>query len=614
MNKQLILLEKKVAFSKLPSIIKQDDLCYFFSKDYLSYIKLNKIIPDDCEVLNLSGRLSKEIKRLKKLYLTFFASLNEKYDSQEWWGSQISSRSSTAIPLQLNTTYLFCAKNIIDETASIQNINRVIFIADSQALLDSVSIIGSHKNYKVHQPKKKIIKTLFLIRLVFVYLLRIAFFLYQSYKNRRLAFSSLKPLINDKSNRRKKIVLRSWITKGTLNNNGIYVDRNFGKLPDWLKSKGYKVMILPMFFNLGKTNKKVYSLMAKQNIDFLMQDHYLVLIDYFKIIYLGFKEITIPFENITLETLDLTLIFREIQLQQGFSPGGLLFNQCYTFLNRLNRLGFKVDRFYYPFENNVPEKLFNLGCKKYFPNSDLIAYQHSAWYENQLSMFFAKNEASYHPIADKIICSGPIYLDVLKNAGFPENRLIAGPNLRFTSVRKDISTLNQNIKRPNILLPLTFDNDLAYDIIHKVKIISKDFPGLFVYIRRHPLLNYKKLEEFLDEIELTNFQYADNGSIQDWLSYTEIVLSTGGSIVIVETVAMGVPLIRVEPDNTFFLDPFAWSDYPIQPVKTPDEIRNAINSILGMEKEDKDKIQAIGKDVLFNYFTEINDNTMKVFN
>ena len=28
----------------------------------------------------------------------------------------------------------------------------------------------------------------------------------------------------------------------------------------------------------------------------------------------------------------------------------------------------------------------------------------------------------------------------------------------------------------------------------------------------------------------------------------------------------------------------------------------------------KDKIQAIGKDVLFNYFTQINDNTMKVFN
>ena len=33
-----------------------------------------------------------------------------------------------------------------------------------------------------------------------------------------------------------------------------------------------------------------------------------------------------------------------------------------------------------------------------------------------------------------------------------------------------------------------------------------------------------------------------------------------------------------------------------------------------MKKEDKNKFQTIGKDVLFNYFTQINDNTMKVFN
>ena len=265
-------------------------------------------------------------------------------------------------------------------------------------------------------------------------------------------------------------------------------------------------------------------------------------------------------------------------------------------------------------KNNVPEKLFILGCKKYFPNSDVIACQHSAWYENQLSMFFAKNEASYHPIADKIICSGPIYLDVLKNAGFPENRLIAGPNLRYTSVRKDISTLNQNIKRPNILLPLTFDNDLAYDIIHKVKIISKDFPELFVYIKRHPLINCKELEGFLNEINFSNFEYADEGIIQDWLSNTNIVISSGASIVNVETAARGVPLISVEPDNNFFLDPLAWSDYPIKPVNSPDEIINAVKLILEMKKEENNRFQTLGKDILFNYFTEINENNMKVFN
>jgi len=161
---------------------------------------------------------------------------------------------------------------------------------------------------------------------------------------------------------------------------------------------------------------------------------------------------------------------------------------------------------------------------------------------------------------------------------------------------------------------LTFDNDLAYDLIHKVKIVSKEFPQLFVYIRRHPLLNYKELEEFLNEINFTDFEYADEGSMQDWFSNTDIILSTGGSIVIVETVAKGIPLIRIEPDNNFFLDPLAWSDYPIKPVNNLDDIINAIKLILGMKKEDKNKFQTIGKDIMLNYFTETNENIIRVFN
>ena len=112
MNKKLILLEKKVAFSKLPSIISNDDLCYLLSKDYTSYLSLNKIVPDDCKVLNLAGKFNREIGRLREGYLNLFTDLSRKHDSLEWWGSHIASRNSASISLQLNITYLFCAKNL----------------------------------------------------------------------------------------------------------------------------------------------------------------------------------------------------------------------------------------------------------------------------------------------------------------------------------------------------------------------------------------------------------------------------------------------------------------------------------------------------------------------
>ena len=612
MNNHLILLEKERAFSKLPSIIRNDDLCYLLSKDYTSYLRFKKIVPDSCRIFNLAVIFNREIERLRKEYLNLFTDLSKKYDSLEWWCSHIASRNSSSIPLQLNITYLICAEKIIDDVINNQNQKRLIFIADSQALLNSIALLGKERKLNIYQPNKRINRLVFYFKLFFLYIGRISSFAWSSYKNRKLAISVLKPISFDHTVKKKRIVIRSWVTEGTLNKDGIYKDRNFGVLPDRLKSKGYEVMILPMFFNLDKSIKDMYSLIQKQNFHFLIQDQYLKLSDYIKALYIGWKQINIPLKNITLKTLDLSLLFLEIQLEQGFAT--LHIYLFYPLLKRLKEIGFEIDKFYYPFENNIPEKPFILGCKKYFPDTEVIGYQHTAWHKNQLGSILGVNEANYHPIADKIICSGPIYLDVLKNAGFPKDRLVSGPNLRFTSVHKVATRSKQNIIRPNILLLLTFDLDLAYDLIHKVKIVCKEFPQLFIYIRRHSLLNYKELEQFFTKINFTNFEYADEKTIQYWLPNIDIVISSGASIANVETIVTGVPLIRVEPDNNFFLDPLAWSDYPIKPVNNPDEIINAIKFIFEMRQHDKDEFQSMGKDILFDYFTEINNDTMKVFN
>jgi hypothetical protein len=90
-------------------------------------------------------------------------------------------------------------------------------------------------------------------------------------------------------------------------------------------------------------------------------------------------------------------------------------------------------------------------------------------------------------------------------------------------------------------------------------------------------------------------------------------MSTGTSISILETVVMNVPLIRVIPDNIFFLDPLAWSGYPIKPVNSVDEISICIKSILEMSEQGKNKLKAVGSHVLSNYFTETHEDNLKIF-
>ena len=74
-----------------------------------------------------------------------------------------------------------------------------------------------------------------------------------------------------------------------------------------------------------------------------------------------------------------------------------------------------------------------------------------------------------------------------------------------------------------------------------------------------------------------------------------------------------VPVIRIVPDNTFSLDPFAWSDYPLTPANNTSEIKQRLKSIDHILNKDKDAFRKIAKRILPVYFTKPTNENLKVF-
>jgi hypothetical protein len=284
-------------------------------------------------------------------------------------------------------------------------------------------------------------------------------------------------------------------------------------------------------------------------------------------------------------------------------------------LKRLKERGFEIDGFYYPFECNPPEKQFIISCRKYFPNAEIIGFQHTAFFPNQLAYHLGPNEKNYHPLPDKIICSGPIYMKLHKEARFPSEILVGGPNLRFESVyvTQNYKDNIWNGQKKRILLPFTFIYDLSFVSIAKVKEALGGIENYQMCIRNHPLLSKKKLVKFLKNIGVNNYEFVDEGIIQEWFAKTHVVISTGGSITIIEAIAYGVPVIRVIPDNTIFYDPCFWPDYPLQPVNSADSIREQIELINKMNSTDRNIFSKIGREVLTQYFTKPTEDNLKVF-
>ena len=83
----------------------------------------------------------------------------------------------------------------------------------------------------------------------------------------------------------------------------------------------------------------------------------------------------------------------------------------------------------------------------------------------------------------------------------------------------------------------------------------------------------------MEKINFKNYGFADDGIIQEWLPQMYAMVLTGASITTLEAVVMGVPVIRIVPDNTFSYDSFFSSDYPLDPVSTVIEIKEQLQKI-----------------------------------
>ena len=549
-------------------------------------------------------------QEIKGPFLELIAKLNKKYDSLEWWSGQIASRNPASTKLVLNITYLFCVKKILSGSDK-----DVIFIVNSQALSACISTVAIKAGYQVVRLRNRINEYFGVIGLWTYYVAQVVWFLWQAFQSRRAAFKLLRPIPAKKSRAKKRIIIRSWVTKGNFDKSGKFKERNFGPLPEWLCSKNYEVWTLPMFFNLPLKTKEVYALLKDQEQLFLIPDHYLKLSDYVRVLYLGYKRLRKRIKNAEIRRTNIAPIFNEVIKKSGFDPSLLILNLCCPMLKRLKERGFEIDGFYYAFEGNVPEKPFILCCRKYFPNSKIIGFQHTTFFPNQLAYHLGPNEKDYHPLPDKIVCSGPIYVRLLKEAGFPSEILTAGPNLRFESVYQDKQERRNvlNCEKKLLMVPLTGMANYAFEPLVKLRDALKDNNDYKVHIRSHPVLSKKILIKFLKKIGMHNYEFSEDGAIQEWLPKIYAVISTGASITILESISMGTPVIRVIPDNTFFYDPFVWPDYPLKPVNTSSEIRQQLRLIDEILDNDIEAFLKIAKRVLMEYFTKPTEENLKVF-
>lgn len=577
----------------------------YLNDDYNRFLELQKTAPKNVAVENLKGEFGTYYNRIKEPLLMEFNILEKAVNKDIWWSGQISSHTSTGTKLIQNVVYAYYVKEI---TCKKMDSNILIICPDSGLLrciaktckqlsikytIINFSVLNKLKEYSIYILKMK--KNIIIFYLDFFRLKRFI-------KHLHFNIDSLKG--------KKIVIFRSWITEGTFKEGEKYFDRNFGTLPLVLKEKGDDVVIIPMLFNIRQPLKSLINKMAKQNIPFLFPQQILNFSSCFYLLWIEFLRSVLNFKRISVLKTDVSDIFKNENLKTCFDLGLLTLNLVHPLLKKMQQKKIEIIKIFYPFENNAAEKLFILSKQKYFPNAILVGFQHTILISGQFGLELYKDDSKHIPLPDRMVCSGVECVKIFDKLNFPSSILSNGPCLRFGHIRKYVcnkrsSNYGSQLK---VAMALPFNQNLAYEEIHKVSIALADINHV-IFLKVHPLLDFNKLEDFVNKVQFKSYEYKEF-PCDKLFNSSDIAFEIGTSVTQLEAVACGIPLIRLVPDNTFHFDPMFWMDYPIKPSRTTQEIQKNLKIALNLKEEE---LLVFSNKVKYDYFNEVTDATISNF-
>ena len=411
-----------------------------------------------CPRVSFAEELNRIAYELKQPFLDWIAEIGARQDDQlNWWASKLASKSTLQTDFFLLVCYYVLFKSWVAcmDGSSV----RVVVVEDPWlrflihrdfAAVPQVGITG-RANVDV-----VVNASYWLARSPFSMLYVVMIYLWRKF-SAWLILPTSRDSETGSASERSEIFLFTWIEPSCFTSPNKLTDAYTGRLEDILAKHGESIKrFTPVAI---KTEYLRRLKPVAQSL--VVTPHYLGLLDILRAA-ISFFWIKGLKETGAFKGCDyLPLFYREVLREWGH-PGFAACMLSYLTMRRLARVyGDHVKCVIYPFENQPWEKMLCLAFRKEAPAARLIGYQHASVPPLLLSYFLGRNEAAYVPLPDVIVTNGESGLNLLKQGGLPEEKLITGGAFRHEHLFSFKRRKNHQVKagdgRSRILvaLPLT---------------------------------------------------------------------------------------------------------------------------------------------------------------
>lgn len=591
---------------------------YFFSQDFGTFHAIDgQKLPTQVRYGDIGEALQKKAYELKDTYIGFIGQLGEEHAGRcplAWWSSRVAERNEMISHAFLTVCYYHVFLDLIKEDAFE---DKSLILVESIALFKLMvrELKGTFRVVIVGKPY--FLGWTFWRPYIAGFSRLSRFFAWMLFKRHK----GIRPLSN--ASGKKKIFVRTWVSDKTISDNGEFRDIYFPGLYDFLKDKGYEVVIMPNFYNMTLTSAELHRRINLCKSPFFISENYLTWKDRLEILRIMVSQAAFRFKNREFRGVDVSCILTETQQKFFFDCAYLFLAQTFA-LKNLAREGIRIESFVYTFENNFPEKTLNYGIKKYFPMARALGYQHSVLYPLQVGQYPATEEWKTMPLPDEIICSGPFFVQIYAKHGAPREKLVVGPALRFKNLMARLedkkADREKEQKRPAnrllIAFPMGYSESLELAIKSSCAMDKlSGFKDMAVGLKLHPMVSQKEMETMRAFFKGSHYSTEIiDGSLDSILQNFSLMV-TMASGVIFDAMIEGIPVIRVGRSHSLNFDPADFiEDNPYDyKVQTVDELSGLIERLLRMQEEERFEMRRFAERFVEGAFGPVNGQTMAVF-
>lgn len=539
-------------------------------------------------------------------YVNWIDDLNRIYGKKiEWWFSTISSRNV----YDSNIFQYICYLEILERLWSDNDTRPELIFIESPGLARAIRKWAANKDIVLeiinYDQKKSLVNQL-------------SYFLGWGNFIAALSLRCLAAYITGKKPKELKnyslIIVDTYLHDKFLTEDGIFKDRYFPFLHEYLSEKGLCVLVHPILIGFQYNYFPIYRKMRKSPTNFIMREDFLHFSDYFRAIVYPIYSLRLKIKAPLFHNWDLNDILQEEQREQSAisSMDAVL---IYRLFVRLGQHGLKPGHVIDWYENQVIDKALIAGAREAFPQTKIIGAQMFIHSPNFVSLFPSQSE-SEAKIVPHLLLETSQYQCKMAQTFTRDIPCRSAAALRYSHLFDDENTPDHQIEQDSKIISIL----LPFNVTEAVELLETFRPGLDkirtdvrILIKGHPDYDSKELVQSFGENDWPDRYEIFQGNIADVLKISSIVISSNsGSMV--EAAARGIPVIFLGRQTA--LNQNILSDLNMD-ITTEcfciSEVIEAIEKYLNLNPAEKIRYQEMGQKVRDIFFEPVNEETLLPF-